>query len=121
MRRWLPIFALLVACGGERSVHIAVTTSIEPSIRVGSERIEIPAGLAVGVRAQAVEDEIIQSELDVDLVAVNAGFVGIEPALEHNEWVIYGVSAGRTDVELFVEGDLVGDIPAIVVESHPTD
>jgi hypothetical protein len=105
-------------CASDYWVALTTISDAPPSVQVNRSRIEIPAGLAVGVRAEAMEDDERTGQ-QVDFVPVRAGIIGIEQALENDEWVIYGVSPGNTDVEVWFDDELVAEMPAVITEQHP--
>lgn len=120
-----PLLTFLLAgatgCSSDYWVDFAYVSDAAPSVLVDSDRIEIPAGLAVGVTATPVEDGERQG-IDLDMVPVRSGIIGIDQALEERQWVIYGVSPGTTSIELWFAGELVGEMPAVVTEQHtPAD
>ena len=111
--------AFNAGCSSDQWVEFEHISSAPPSVLINQDRIEIPAGLAVGVRATAIEDgDPVETELD--LVPVHAGVIAIERALEDGEWVIWGISPGATSVELHFGRDVVGEMSAVVTEQHAT-
>lgn len=105
------------ACSADRWVEFDSISGAPPSVQVNQNRIEIPAGLAVGVVATPVEDGDPVDET-LDMLPVQAGVLGVERALEDGEWVIFGISPGSTTVELLFGNEVVGEIPAVVTEQH---
>lgn len=117
----LALVASSAGCSSEYWVDFTYVSDAAPSVLVDSDRIEIPAGLAVGVTATPVEDGE-RTGLALDMVPVRPGIIGIDQALEERQWVIYGISAGATSIELWFAGELVGEMPAVVTEQHaPAD
>lgn len=118
MRHLLVMLVLAATgCASEHWVDFTTISDAPPSVLLTRDRIEIPAGLAVGVRALPVEDGD-REYVTLEMVPVRSGIIGIEQSLEDDEWVIYGQSPGSTAVELFFGDELVGEMPAVVTEQQ---
>ncbi len=115
----LAIGAVGGGCSSEQWVDFSYLSSAPPSVTVDRDRIEIPAGIAVGVQAIPVEDGTRTTAITLDMVPTSR-VIGIDRALEAQQWVIYGVAPGATEVELWFDDELVGAIPAVVTEQHQT-
>ena len=109
--------AALAGCGPSFD-HLEFTNRTTPpdSTSVSENEIRIQVGIAIGVIAtpydgnEAMDDEDTTLELESD----NPGVIGVDPALEHGSFVIYGVGAGTANVRIIVDGSDEGRIPATV-------
>ena len=110
------LFALgalaLTGCSSDYRVDFQILTDAPPEVFVTSDLIEIPAGMAVGVRAlPVVDDERTNDRLD--LFPQRNNIVGIEPGLEERTWVIWAKNPGSTAVDVFIDGERVTSLTAV--------
>jgi hypothetical protein len=111
----LVVGVMAIGCSSERRVDFRILTNAPPEILVTGDLIEIPAGMAVGVRAVAVIDDERRPDR-VELFPQRNNIVGIEPSLGDRTWVIWGINPGSTAVEIFIAGEYIGDLTAMAVE-----
>ncbi len=120
MKRLIAIGAIAascVACSNDYYVDFSYISDAPPSVLIDRDSMEIPAGIAVGVKAFPMEDDR-REDAALDLVAARPGIIGIDSSLEEDTWVVFGSSPGVTEVEVWFDGELVGEIPARVTEQH---
>lgn len=103
--------AALQGCSSDEWVEFDVLTDLPPGALLQPDRIEVPEGWAIGVEAIPIESNK-RVEVIVDLVVDDPRVVGIDRALEANQFVIYGVGNGTTSVDIYFDDELIGDIPA---------
>lgn len=125
------VAALAVALGGCTSFDELDFTyrSVPPAgltVDVSFDQIRIPEGVGVGVVARPLDDGIeMEVDTEVDLESKNPGVlvVGRSQANELEEedegkenwsFLLYGASAGSTEVAVRIDGELVARIPATV-------
>jgi hypothetical protein len=117
-RTWLAAAALAAACAGcssEHDVEFRILTEAPPEVFLSGELIEIPEGIAVGVEAIALEDDRRVGKR-VDLFPARPGIIGMDRGLGERVFVMYGVRAGSTSVDMYFNNDLVGTLTAQVIE-----
>jgi hypothetical protein len=102
-------------CSHDYRVDFHILTNAPPDVLVTGDLIEMPAGMAVGVRATAVIDGKRKDDI-VELFPQRTNIFGIEPSIEERTWVIWAKNPGSTAVEIFIDGDYVGDIAAVGLE-----
>ena len=107
------LFAL--GCSSERRVDFQILTDAPPEVLVTDDLIEIPAGMAIGVRAVAVIDGERREEL-AEFFPERSNIVGFEPSLEERTWVIWGKNPGSSSVEIYLDGDYAYDLTAVTLE-----
>ena len=111
----LGVALAATGCSSDYRVDFQILTNAPPDVLVTSDLIEVPAGMAVGVRAVAVIDGERRKDR-VELFAQRSNIIGIEPSIEERTWVIWAKNPGSTAVEVFIDGDYVGDITAVGLE-----
>jgi hypothetical protein len=107
----------LIGCTDEYSIDFRYLTMAPPEVVIDSDHMEIPEGVAVGVEAVAVEDGDRIGDL-IDFVPVRPGIIGIDRGLDERTFVIYGMAAGATSIDLYFNNERVGEMPAEVVAQH---
>ncbi len=107
----------LIGCTDEYSVDFRYLTNAPPEVIIDSDRMEIPEGIAAGVEAIAVENGNRVGAF-IEFVPARPGIIGIDKGLEERTFVIYGMTAGATSIDLFFNNELVGEIAAKVVPQH---
>jgi hypothetical protein len=112
-----PIAALLGGCGSDYWVDFKYISDADARVLMTRDRIEIPVGFAVGVEAYPVEDGERQT-VDLEMSPARPNIVGVDRGLEEQQWVFYGESVGSTQLELYFDGELVGEMPAVVVDAE---
>ncbi len=115
MKRLLGVMGAALAlagCSTDYRVDFQIVSDAPPEVLVTSDLIEVPAGMAVGVRAVAVIDGERRKDR-VELFPQRSNIIGIEPSIQDRIWVIWAKNPGSTAVEIFIEGEYVGDITAV--------
>ncbi|MBW2526733.1 MAG: hypothetical protein JRI23_21295 [Deltaproteobacteria bacterium] len=123
LRRLGAVVGLLVAaasslgCSSDYWVRFQFTTAAPAAVVVESDRIELPAGLAAGVRALPMrDDEQLGDQIPVNLVSRRPSTLGVDQGVEERHFVLFGVEPGTTWVDVYFDDDFITEIPATVVE-----
>src|SRR5262249_48782163 len=108
--------ALLAGCTPEFDhLDFSAKTTPPEAVTIDYRSIEIPAGIAIGVSATPMAGT---TELDaktvVELRSEDATILGVDPSIEPRTFVVYGVEHGNTIVDVVIDGELRGTIPALV-------
>jgi hypothetical protein len=79
------------------------------TVAVRSHLIEIPAGMAVGVRAEldSDNDNDFDSSHDLDLIPQDRDVMVVQLRPHPREFIFVGVAPGETCLEVFIESDSV--------------
>ena len=104
----------LSGCTDDHSIDFRYLTMAPPEVVIDSDHLSVPEGIAVGVEAIAVENGDRIGAL-IDFVPVRPGIIGIDRGLEERTFVIYGMAAGATSIDLYFDHELVGEMPAEVM------
>jgi uncharacterized membrane protein YgcG len=102
---------MLVACGG---IELEMTSDL-PMGSVSDERIELPVGLAVGVRLESADEKETSSMVPADTNIIDAS-----PTGNLHEFIIWGVSPGSTTINVLVNNESKGEIEALVTKYPST-
>ncbi|MBW2456277.1 MAG: hypothetical protein JRI68_17290 [Deltaproteobacteria bacterium] len=109
----LAACALTTGCANEYSIEFRYLTHAPPEVIIDSDRMLLPAGIAVGVEAIAVEDGRLIEDF-IDFLPVRPGIIGIDRGVQERTFVIYGMTVGATSVDYYFHGELIGNMPAEV-------
>lgn len=95
-----------------------VRTTPPRSVTLNEQRVVVPVGLAVGFLALATDESgsPMPEETALGVATSDASVVGVDPSLEQDTFVLYGVALGTAELVLSVNGDLYETIPVDVVE-----
>jgi len=104
----------LVGCTDEYSIDFRYLTMAPPEVVIDSDQMTVPEGIAVGVEAIAVDNGDRVGSI-IDFVPVRPGIIGIDQGLEERTFVIYGMAAGATSIDLYFDNERVGEMPAEVI------
>ncbi len=85
---------------------------------ITDELVTIPVGNAIGVVPLENGDAFDEGTF-VELESAAPAIMEVEATGDPTEFVLWGVSAGRADVEVFVDGDLAGFIEVEVSPREP--
>ena len=116
----LGALSALTGCSDDYSVALLLQSDppIEPTL--ARDRVVIGEGLAVGVRARAMEDdEPAEDDLLVDLASSDTGIVDVRPGIEPNTYVFIGRRRGTATVDAFVDGERARSIDVLVEPQAP--
>lgn len=114
----LAACAFTTGCANEYSIEFRYLTNAPPEVIIDSDRMLLPAGIAVGVEAIAVEDDHLIGDL-IDFLPVRPGIIGIDQGVQERTFVIYGMSVGATSIDYYFNGELIGNMPAEVTDQDP--
>ena len=101
----------LVGCGG---IDLEMTSDL-PMGSVTNERIELPVGLAVGVKLKSAADDEESAMVPADTNIIDAS-----PTGNLHEFILWGVSPGTTTINVLVNNDSKGEIEAVVTKYPST-
>ncbi len=113
--------AVLSGCGPDfERLDFQNRTTPPVAVTVDYTNVTIPVGIAVGVIATpyAGGDPMDEDTL-VELESDDTGVIGADRAIEHGSFVLYGVGAGTANINVRVDGDIQGSIPATVMLQQP--
>lgn len=98
-------------------VRFELLSSPPASVITTSDRIEIPEGVAVVVRAKAISSnrEDFDDTYEMDLISRNREILVSSPAEGRQDFALIGASRGETCLEVYLEGALEDCIPTLVV------
>lgn len=127
MRRALTFalsLSLLTACSDFERIDFDVSAP-PVDIVVTYDQIRIPEGVAVVAIARPIAgDSIMSTDTTVKLSAANPGILGVgfalpqqvDPETPDAQWsyVLMGILAGSTTLEVRVDDDLKKEIPAVI-------
>ena len=121
MKRLLPLL-LLAACGPRYDgLEFKLHTEPPVPVRISGEEIELPVGIAVAVDVTPLSsgrfDYYESDQLDLD--PEDRSVLRVEPTGDPRRFIMIGVSPGETCVEVEVDYDRHGCIPARVIEAAP--
>jgi hypothetical protein len=113
--------ALATGCGPDfERIDFANRTTPPVTTVIAYEGIEFKVGIAVATIATAVADgEDMDEETVIGLEPVNSDVIGVDPTIEANSFVIYGVGPGTTTINVEIDGELEGEIPVTVTLQQP--
>lgn len=118
MKRLIALLLLTAACG-PRYEGIELTLHSEPPapVLLDDQEIEVPVGIAVAVDVKPLSsgrfEYLVTDQLD--LRSQDRDVLRVEPTENGRRFVFVGVAAGETCVEIEVDYDEHGCIPARVV------
>jgi hypothetical protein len=101
----------LVGCGG---IDLEMTSDL-PMGSVTNERIELPVGLAVGVKLKSAADDE-----DSAMVPADTNIIDASPTGNLHEFIIWGVSPGTTTINVLVNNESKGELEAVVTKYPST-
>jgi hypothetical protein len=110
----LALAALCAVGCSSPQVDFVVTTSPPRTVSIGSEGIRIPVGIAAGVEARVFYGGDSDKDANVELRTNPTGVIGADRTLDRNRFVLYGMRTGSATLEIFVDGDRVNRLAAVV-------
>lgn len=118
MKRTIALLLLAAGCGPHYE-GIALTLHSEPPVpvRIDDQEIEIPAGIAVAVDVKPLSSgrfEYLVTD-PLELRSQDRDVMRVEPTEDSRRFVFVGVAPGDTCIEIEVDYDDHGCIPARVV------
>lgn len=102
---------LLTGCSNTYSLEL---TTEDHGAVVDELGIQIPVGKAIGV-APLEDDDLIDEDTRVRLESTDRSIMEIEETGEFTEFVLWGVSVGGAEVEVFIDGERAGFIAVDVL------
>ncbi len=120
MSRWAVLAAGLLAfatgCSTEHSLECTLVSDPPQSVLLADDLIEIPAGVAVAARIVAIEDDARRPDR-VRLIPQRVGIIGVEEIVDGDrEFTLWGMEPGRTEVDVFFDGEKVLELEAVVTD-----
>lgn len=124
MKKSLFAFTLALALGAlagcaPRYDHLEFTQRTSPPLpaSLAPSGVSIPVGVAVAIAPIAIDDGGDPMEdVNLALVSSNSGVLGLDSAGDEG-FVLYGASVGQATISVFVDGDPVDTIPAVVIKN----
>jgi len=108
--------ALTTGCNAEHWVEFRAESAPPQAVTLESDHVEVPAGIAVGVTVRPFKNnDEMDASVEVELESQQPGILGIDHGLDERAFVIYGAEPGATHIDIFFDGELVGDMPATVI------
>lgn len=119
----LAPLALLAAACGPRYDGVDIKLHSEPPVpvRVSDNEFELPTGIAVAIEVKPLSSnqfDYYQTD-QLDLRSDDRGVLRVEPTENPRRFILIGVSPGETCVELEVDYEERGCIPATVLAPPP--
>jgi len=96
---------MLVACGGE---EIEATVTVD-GVTIEDDQLTLPVGFAVAVEVLSAGDDEASAMLSRDLAVV-----GVAPTGRQHEYVVYGVTAGQSVLDIYIDGPIDASIEVTV-------
>lgn len=120
MSRWAVFAAGLLAfatgCSTEHSLEYTLVSDPPQSVLLADDLIEIPAGVAVAARIVAIEDDARRPDR-VRMIPQRVGIIGVEEIVDGDrEFALWGMEPGRTEVDVFFDGEKVLELEAVVTD-----
>lgn len=120
MSRFAMLAASLLACAtgcsSEYSLEYTLASDPPRSVLLADDVIEIPAGVAVAARIIAIEDDARRADR-VRLIPRRVGIIGIEEIADGDrEFALWGMEPGRSEVDVFFDGERVLELEAIITD-----
>ena len=123
MKRLFSVSLLLLAACGPRYDGITLELYSAPPVpvRVHAEEIELSAGVAAAVDVKPLSsNQFDYYETDqVDLRSQDRAILRVEPTENPRRFVLIGVAPGETCVDVEVDYEDHGCIPATVLAASP--
>lgn len=120
--KFLPLALLLAACG-PRYDGVDITLHSEPPVpvRVSDNEFELPAGIAVAIDVKPLSsNQFDYYESDqLELRSDDRQVLRVEPTENPRRFILIGVAPGDTCVQLEVDYQNHGCIPAAVLAPAP--
>ena len=119
MRKSFIVFALLLGCSPDFS-HVDLEPLSTPPVPVSvrGSRIEMPAGVAVVVRATLQSDNArpYDESFTLDLLSADRVVFTTYVRPEADEFVLVGVNPGETCMDVVINGDVEGCVPVTITQ-----
>lgn len=110
------LLAFATGCSSEHSLEFTLVSDPPRSVLLADDLVEIPAGVAVAARVIAIEDDTRRTDR-VRMVPRRVGIIGIEEIADGDrEFALWGMEPGRSDVDVFFDGEKVMVLEAVVTE-----
>ncbi len=118
MNRFLPVLALVCACGPRYDgIDIELSSTPPIPVRMSSTEIEIPVGIAVAIDVLPLSSNSYDYYQDdqLSLTSRDRNVLRVETTAKARRFVVVGTSPGQTCVDIKVDYRERGCIPATVV------
>lgn len=98
------------------SIQFDAETQVPPSASLTSTKVQLPAGVAIGVHAKPMQSgQEMGSNTTLTFTAADSTVVGIAPSSQKDfSFVIYGANPGTTTITYSINGSPSGQIQATV-------
>lgn len=99
-------------------IDMSARTTPPGAVALSEEGFEIQVGLAVGFLATVLDEggAAMPAETTIDMTSSDSAIAGIDPSLEKDTFVLYGVTPGTTELGVMVDGVYHEAIPVVVLE-----
>lgn len=119
MRKSIVLSMMLCGCAPDFS-HVDLEPLSTPPVPVSvrGSRIEMPAGVAVVVRAELHSETSrpYDDHYSLDLLSQDRVIFTTYPRAERDEFVLVGVNPGETCMDVVIEGDVEGCVPVTITQ-----
>jgi hypothetical protein len=115
-----------IGCGGPYWIDFQLRSSPpDGDVDVSRDRVQLEEGMAIAVVARPIDDdEIMSNDTPVLLEAANTQVFGAErgeydeDTERYGDWafILYGKRAGGTVMDVWIDGELEGEISVFVAE-----
>ena len=118
----LPLLLLIAACGPRYDgIEIELHTEPPVPVRVSNDEFELPAGIAVAIDVKPLSSNQFDyyNSDQLELRSDDRQVLRVEPTENPRRFVLVGVNPGTTCVQLEVDYEKHGCIPATVLAPAP--
>ena len=116
-KRSIVLLALLAGCAPDFG-HVELEPLSTPPVPVSvrGSRVELPAGVAVAVKAELFSESArpYDDTNSLDLLSQDRVIFTTYPRAEPYEFVLVGVNPGETCMDVVIDGDAEGCVDVVV-------
>ena len=116
-KRSIVLLAMLAGCAPDFS-HVELEALSTPPVPVSvrGSRVELPAGVAVAVKAELFSESArpYDDTYSLDLLSQDRVIFTTYPRAEPYEFVLVGVNPGETCMDVVIDGDAEGCVDVVV-------
>ena len=121
MSKTISVALLLAAAGCSPDFsHVELEPLSTPPVPVSvrGSRVEMPAGVAVVVKAELQSDNTrpYDSSHSLDLLSVDRVVFTTYPRAEERQFVLVGINPGETCMDVVIDGDVEGCVPVTITQ-----
>ena len=102
-------------CTSNGGLKLEMTTNPPGEVVVSTTMIQIPQGVAVGIKASTKGSQSDDaSDTYISLKSTNPAVVQAWPTTRDNTFAICGSSEGNTDIRVYIDGQDSDSVPVVV-------